>query len=80
MIPIRYNLPVVLLNRLAIHTNNRLVAQMALLDKTKFGYSASKMPFGIHYSWVIVAVLAIVQVFGSSVHDCRRNGAPADRP
>jgi len=53
---------------------------LALLDKTKFGYSASKMPFGIHYSWVIVAVLAIVQVFGSSVHDCRRNGAPADRP
>jgi len=53
---------------------------MALLDKTKFGYSASKMPFGIHYSWVIVAVLAIVQVFGSSVHDCRRDGAPADRP
>ena len=25
------------------------------------------MPFGIHYSWVIVAVLAVVQVFGSSV-------------
>jgi MFS family permease len=25
------------------------------------------MPFGIHYSWVIVVVLAIVQVFGSSV-------------
>jgi len=25
------------------------------------------MPFGIHYSWVIVFVLAIVQVFGSSV-------------
>ena len=25
------------------------------------------MPFGIHYSWVIVAVLAIVQIFGSSV-------------
>ena len=40
---------------------------MALLDKTKFGYSASKMPFGIHYSWVIVAVLGIVQVFDNSV-------------
>ena len=25
------------------------------------------MPFGVHYSWVIVAVLAIVQVVGSSV-------------
>jgi MFS family permease len=25
------------------------------------------MPFGIHYSWVIVVVLAIVQVFGSSI-------------
>lgn len=24
-------------------------------------------PFGIHYAWVIVAVLAIVQVFGSSI-------------
>jgi len=30
------------------------------------------MPFDIHYSWVIVVVLAIVQVSGSSVHDCRR--------
>ncbi len=40
---------------------------MALLDKPKVGFLASKMPFGIHYSWVIVAVLAIVQVFGSSV-------------
>ena len=40
---------------------------MAFLDRAKFGYSASKMPFGIHYSWVIVGVLAIVQVFGSSV-------------
>ncbi len=26
-----------------------------------------RLPFGIHYSWVIVAVLAVVQVFGSSV-------------
>ncbi|MCH8799368.1 MAG: MFS transporter [Chloroflexi bacterium] len=40
---------------------------MALLSKSKFGFSAAKMPFGIHYSWVIVAVLAIVQIFGSSV-------------
>ncbi|HIM63307.1 MAG: hypothetical protein DSY79_13945 [Chloroflexi bacterium] len=40
---------------------------MALLDKPKVGSLASKMPFGIHYSWVIVVVLAIVQVFGSSV-------------
>jgi len=40
---------------------------LALLGEPKFGYSATKMPFGIHYSWVIVAVLAIVQVFGSSV-------------
>ena len=31
------------------------------------GFLASKMPFGIHYSWVIVVVLAIVQVFGSSI-------------
>ncbi|MCI0802175.1 MAG: MFS transporter [Chloroflexi bacterium] len=40
---------------------------MALLSKSKFGFSADKMPFGIHYSWVIVGVLAIVQIFGSSV-------------
>ena len=40
---------------------------MALIDRPKFRYSAAKMPFGVHYSWVIVAVLAIVQVFGSSV-------------
>jgi len=45
---------------------------LTLLDKTKSGYSASKMPFGIHYSRVIVVVLEIVQVSGSSVHDCRR--------
>jgi len=31
------------------------------------GFPVSIVPFGIHYSWVIVAVLAIVQVFGSSV-------------
>ena len=40
---------------------------MAFLDRATLGYSAAKMPFGIHYSWVIVGVLAIVQVFGSSV-------------
>ena len=40
---------------------------MALIDRPKFRYSAAKMPFGVHYSWMIVAVLAIVQVFGSSV-------------
>ena len=27
----------------------------------------AKMPMGIHYTWVIVAVLAVVQVFGSSI-------------
>ena len=40
---------------------------MALLHKPRLGFSASNLPFGIHYSWVIVAVLAIVQVFGSSI-------------
>ncbi len=40
---------------------------MAILDKPKVGFPVSIVPFGIHYSWVIVAVLAIVQVFGSSV-------------
>lgn len=40
---------------------------MALIDRSESRFSQAKMPFGIHYSWVIVAVLAIVQVFGSSV-------------
>ncbi len=26
-----------------------------------------RLPFGVHYSWAIVAVLAVVQIFGSSV-------------
>ncbi len=26
-----------------------------------------RLPYGIHYSWVIVAVLAVVQIFGSSI-------------
>lgn len=29
--------------------------------------SANPVPFRIHYSWVIVAVLAVVQIFGSSI-------------
>ncbi len=29
--------------------------------------SAKPAPFSIHYSWVIVAVLAVVQIFGSSI-------------
>ncbi|PKB82118.1 MAG: hypothetical protein BZY88_05285 [SAR202 cluster bacterium Io17-Chloro-G9] len=29
--------------------------------------SAARLPWGIHYAWVIVAVLAVVQVFGASI-------------
>ena len=35
--------------------------------KPQPGSLASRLPFGIHYAWVIVAVLAVVQVFGASI-------------
>ena len=40
---------------------------MALLDKPKLGFSPAKLPFGIHYSWVVIAILATVQIFASSI-------------
>jgi MFS family permease len=40
---------------------------LALLDKQKIGFSAGNLPFGIHYSWVIIGILAMVQIFGSSI-------------
>ena len=40
---------------------------MALLDKPKLGFSSGKLPFGIHYSWVVIGILATVQIFASSI-------------
>ena len=40
---------------------------MALLDKPPFHLNPARMPWGIHYSWVIVGVLATVEIFGSSI-------------
>ena len=40
---------------------------MAQADTTSLKRPPIRLPFGIHYSWMIVAVLAIVQIFGSSV-------------
>ena len=40
---------------------------MALQDKPKLGFSFAKLPFGIHYSWVVIGILATVQIFASSI-------------
>ena len=40
---------------------------MATTTNTIFKLSAARLPYGIHYSWVIVGILAMVQVVGSSV-------------
>ena len=40
---------------------------MAQAQETTLKRPPIRLPFGIHYSWVIVAVLATVQIFGSSV-------------
>ncbi len=40
---------------------------MALTNRSPFHLTPSRLPWGIHYSWVIVAVLAVVQIFGSSI-------------
>ena len=40
---------------------------MAILSRPVLKISAARLPWGIHYSWVIVAVLAVVQTFGSSI-------------
>ena len=40
---------------------------MSLLDKPLLILNPARMPWGIHYSWVIVGVLAVVEIFGSSV-------------
>jgi MFS family permease len=40
---------------------------MAKAEATPLKRPPIRLPFGIHYSWMIVAVLAVVQIFGSSV-------------
>ncbi|MEK7807154.1 MAG: MFS transporter [Chloroflexota bacterium] len=40
---------------------------MVILAKPNFNISAGRLPGGVHYSWVIVAILALVQIVGSSV-------------
>lgn len=40
---------------------------MAILAKPNLNISARRLPGGVHYSWVIVAILALVQIVGSSV-------------
>lgn len=37
------------------------------LGKPHISISLARLPFGIHYSWVVITILAIVQVFGSSI-------------
>ena len=40
---------------------------MALAHRPRLNISPTNLPWGIHYSWIIVVVLAVVQIFGSSV-------------
>ena len=40
---------------------------MDLLDRPKLGFSATKLPFGLHYSWIVIGILATVQIFASSI-------------
>ena len=40
---------------------------MALTSRPNLKSSAGKLPFGIHYSWVVIGILATVQIFASSI-------------
>ena len=40
---------------------------MALLDNPQSGITPVRLPFGIHYSWVVIGILATVQIFASSI-------------
>ena len=40
---------------------------MALLGRPKQGFSAARLPFGIHYGWIVIVILASVQIFASSI-------------
>ena len=40
---------------------------MGLMDKALLDIKIKRLPFGIHYSWVIIGILATAQIFGSSI-------------
>jgi len=40
---------------------------LPLTSRPNIRSSAGKLPFGIHYSWVIIGILATVQIFASSI-------------
>ena len=40
---------------------------MALTVSPKLNVIATRLPGGVHYSWVIVGLLSIVQIIGSSI-------------
>lgn len=40
---------------------------MAVVAGRRWGLSPSRMPGGLHYAWFIVAILAAVQIIGSSI-------------
>ncbi|MCH9010320.1 MAG: MFS transporter [Chloroflexi bacterium] len=40
---------------------------MALIASPKLNVIATRLPWGLHYSWVIVGLLAMVQIIGSSI-------------
>ena len=40
---------------------------MSVVAEKRLGFSPSRLPGGIHYAWFIVAILAAVQVIGSSI-------------
>lgn len=40
---------------------------MAVLSRPKLGLSAAKLPGGIHYGWVTVAMLVVVQLVGQAI-------------
>ena len=40
---------------------------MVVINKPQLKISASRLPWGIHYAWVNIAVLVVVQVFGASI-------------
>ena len=40
---------------------------MALTSRPNLKFLVGKLPFGIHYSWVVIGILATVQIFASSI-------------
>ena len=41
--------------------------KLALTSRPNLKFLAGKLPFGIHYSWVVIGILATVQIFASSI-------------